>query len=163
MSPLPVLYDVEFAAWQIAHTPDAFGPSIFESLFPHKRSLWFDKQGQPITIEQWGELRQLGRKPGGEWGEGSYCRIALDDIGDVRVSTVWLGLDGGYGGGPPVIFETMVFGGKYDQYQMRYCTEWEAIVGHGEAVADIQMGMAPWWSQGGQESDEWRMEAREDG
>lgn len=43
-------------------------------------------------------------------------------FGLVRVSTVFLGIDHRFGGdGPPVLFETMIFGGPLDQYQRR-CT-----------------------------------------
>ena len=53
------------------------------------------------------------------------------------VSTVWLGLDHGFGmGGPPLIFETMIFGdhGVSDHGQWRYSTEQAARQGHAEAV-----------------------------
>ena len=53
----------------------------------------------------------------------------------VRVSTVFLGLDHRFvGGGPPLLFETMVFGGKHDGAQWRYSTWDEAIAGHDAAV-----------------------------
>lgn len=44
---------------------------------------------------------------------------------DVRVSTVFLGLDHRFGSeGPPLLFETMIFGGEHDQYQER-CSTWD--------------------------------------
>jgi len=49
---------------------------------------------------------------------------------EVRVSTVFLGIDHGFGEGPPVLFETMVFGGEFDQEQERYCTWDQAEKGH---------------------------------
>ena len=52
---------------------------------------------------------------------------------DVRVSTVFLGLDHSCGQGRPVLFETMIFGGKHDQWQDRYCTRAEAVEGHKKA------------------------------
>jgi len=51
-------------------------------------------------------------------------------IGDVTVSTVFLGLDHQYGIGEPLLFETMIFGGVHDQYQERYSTWDEAVAGH---------------------------------
>ncbi|KKL94572.1 hypothetical protein LCGC14_1863300, partial [marine sediment metagenome] len=48
----------------------------------------------------------------------------------VEVSTVFLGLDHSFGRGAPILFETMIFGGKQDQYQERYYTWEEAEVGH---------------------------------
>ena len=51
-------------------------------------------------------------------------------IGDVRVSTVFLVIDHQWGSGPPLLFETMVFGGEYDQDQERYSTWKQAEKGH---------------------------------
>jgi hypothetical protein len=62
----------------------------------------------------------------------------------LEISTVWLGIDHSFGdGGPPLIFETMIFGRDSDtgktrygdeRYQMRYATEAGAVAGHAEAV-----------------------------
>lgn len=47
-------------------------------------------------------------------------------IGQIRISTVFLGVDHSFSGkGPPVLFETMVFGGEHDQ-EMDRCSTWEA-------------------------------------
>lgn len=51
-------------------------------------------------------------------------RVASTAKGHVLVSTVFLGLDHQWGDGPPMIFETMIFGGEHDQYQER-CSTWE--------------------------------------
>ena len=56
--------------------------------------------------------------------------IGKDQFGSVSVSTVFLGMDHSFGGGDPVLFETMIFGGEHDQYQERYCTWDEAEKGH---------------------------------
>jgi len=55
----------------------------------------------------------------------------------IRVSTVFLGLDLG-SGDPPIVFETMIFGGDHDQYQERYSTWEEAYLGHANAVQLVQ-------------------------
>jgi hypothetical protein len=53
----------------------------------------------------------------------------------IRVSTVFLGLDHNLGLiGPPVLWETMIFGGKLDQYQERYSSRKDAEVGHELAI-----------------------------
>jgi hypothetical protein len=51
------------------------------------------------------------------------------------VSTVFLGIDHNFGNGPPLLFETMVFGGEYDGYCKRYSTWEEAEGGHKTACA----------------------------
>jgi hypothetical protein len=53
---------------------------------------------------------------------------------DVTVSTVFLGLDHNWGDGPPILFETMIFGGERDEYQERYSTWGEAEEGHQRAI-----------------------------
>ena len=51
-------------------------------------------------------------------------RVAWTENGDVHVSTVFLGLNHQFGDGPPLLFETMIFGGEHDQYQDR-CSTWD--------------------------------------
>ena len=74
-----------------------------------------------------------------EWGrafEMSDRRVKRDDIADdVTVSTVFLGIDHRIWVGPPLLFETIIFGGQHDQYCERYSTWDEAIAGHEKAVA----------------------------
>jgi hypothetical protein len=124
----------------------------------------FDRQGEPISIRRWGELRERGLDPDGHYGPNSYVRVGEDTVGEAKISTVWLGMDHGFNFGDPdnyrpVIFETMIFGGEFDEHMMRYCTEAEAVKGHAEAVTDLTAGMRPWWAYGGEEDDEWRMPA----
>lgn len=52
----------------------------------------------------------------------------------IRVSTVFLGLNHQWGDGPPLLFETMIFGGEHDEDQWRYSTWDEAVAGHTAAV-----------------------------
>lgn len=62
---------------------------------------------------------------------------------DIKVSTVFLGIDHRFGmAGPPILFETMVFGGLLDQEQMRYATMVEARAGHVAMVARVKMAEA---------------------
>ncbi len=71
----------------------------------------------------------------GRWFETANRHVAENTLpNDVRVSTVFLGLDHSFGQGTPVLFETMIFGGEHDQYQERYGTWEEAEAGHKKAV-----------------------------
>lgn len=55
-----------------------------------------------------------------------------------RVSTVFLGYDHSYGETEsPLLFETMVFDGDFDGYQMRYSTYEDALKGHQEILQKI--------------------------
>ncbi len=93
------------------------------------RSLYYRKDGSPYE----------GPNATLEWAKDfenrEYQGVARDDFDGGYVSTVWLGLDHRYSeSGPPLIFETMVFGGPLDGEQDRYSTESEAIKGHKEMV-----------------------------
>jgi hypothetical protein len=92
-----------------------------------------DEQGNPVPVEdviEWGK-----------WFETADRHIGKDTIGDVTVSTVFLGIDHSYGTGAPVLFETMVFGGVHDGYQDRYTTRWEALIGHIQVVKMVKDDM----------------------
>src|SRR6266852_1234578 len=69
------------------------------------------------------------------WLETAERKVAHDQISpDVRVSTVFLGLDHSFDQGPPLLFETMIFGGKHSYFQERYTTWEQAEEGHKRAV-----------------------------
>jgi hypothetical protein len=69
------------------------------------------------------------------WYESADNRIALAEMEDVTVSTVFIGRDSQFRpGGPPLIYETMCFGpGQYNR-SWRYSTRQEALDGHRRAV-----------------------------
>lgn len=79
----------------------------------------------------------VGRDEWATWMALSDRRVAVTDIDrDVSVSTVFLTLDHSFREeGPPVLFETMIFGGPHDQYCERYETWEQAEAGHAKAVA----------------------------
>lgn len=74
----------------------------------------------------------------GKWLQTAKRHVADDEANDVRVSTVFLGLDHSFGQGPPILYETMIFGGEHDGYQDRYATRAEAIEGHKKALKLIE-------------------------
>jgi hypothetical protein len=65
-------------------------------------------------------------------------RVAQTEIGDVCVSTVFLGLDHQFGEGPPLIFETLVMGGAFNDEVDRYSTWEEAEEGHTRMVSRVR-------------------------
>lgn len=115
--------------------------------------MYFNRQGQPITMEEWGALRwtdDLERNDYSRVGLDTYP--ALEDLVDpletravVTVSTVWLGINHSWGRGIPIIFETMIFGGDYDGELTRYATEAAAAEGHQQTIDDIRAGAVPWF------------------
>lgn len=74
------------------------------------------------------------------WFEDVENRIvAKDKVDDVEVSTVFLGIDHDFSGqGPPVLWETMIFGGRYNESQGRYCSHADALKGHAAALAAVK-------------------------
>jgi len=75
------------------------------------------------------------------WMEANHRNRHVADtyFGAVRISTVFLGLDHsfreidvamGLEPGPPILWESMVFGGPLDGEQVRYATRAEADAGH---------------------------------
>lgn len=67
----------------------------------------------------------------------SKRRIDQTYIGDSEVSTVFLGLDHNWSGGAPILFETLVFGGKLDGEMNRYSSLEDAKAGHLEMVGRV--------------------------
>ncbi len=86
----------------------------------------YDKEGKPIDFLTWAKLFE----------DLDYKVVRMTELQNCSVSTVWLGLDHRFGGsGKPLIFETMVFVGDFDEdYCERYETLEEAVEGHERAV-----------------------------
>ena len=103
-------------------------------------SLYFDRDGAAIDSPTWSGL----------FGDIAYKRVDRTTVTDTAdpmktydVSTVWLGLDHGFGAGAPLIFETMVFGDGSDEMATeRYSTEPQAREGHTAMVVSICATMA---------------------
>jgi hypothetical protein len=103
-----------------------------------------DEQGEPVPepdIVQWGQWLQTAFKTGSR-------HLAKDTVDPYWVSTIFLGLDHGFGDGAPVLWETIIFG-TWEEYeiipgkprkcrktvgQFRYCSKAEALAGHARAV-----------------------------
>ena len=77
-----------------------------------------------------------------EWFGSVDRQVAVDEIGDVRVSTVFLGVDHQFNlGGPPLLYETMVFGGTLDEEMRRYPTRAAALKGHARMVKRVRQSI----------------------
>jgi hypothetical protein len=75
------------------------------------------------------------------WFETGKRTVGADDVGvDVHVSTVFLGLDHSFSHGPPLLFETIVFGGRHDGYQKR-CSTWADAEAQHQAALDLVRGV----------------------
>lgn len=74
------------------------------------------------------------------WFENPNNRIVKQTtIKKSKISTVFLGLDHSFSNkGKPILWETMIFGGKDDGYQERYTSEKDALKGHQKAINIIK-------------------------
>lgn len=73
------------------------------------------------------------------WFDNADLLVAHAHIGDVEVSTVFLGIDFDSGIREfPVVFETRVFGGPLDQERELYATWDGAIAGHNRWCAEVR-------------------------
>jgi hypothetical protein len=107
---------------------------------------YYGLDGQPISRDEFVKLWRLRQVARGQANHGESLpeddpsRIGSDRVGDAWISTVWLGIDHGYGHGPPIIFETMIFGGRDDGFQARYATKEAALAGHRRVVEAVKYG-----------------------
>ena len=76
----------------------------------------------------------------GIWENTNTRNLAYDTIGKINISTVFLGLDYQFGGGPPILFETCIFGRDRHGEITRYCTYEEAIEGHKKIFSSLILG-----------------------
>ena len=71
------------------------------------------------------------------WFESADRQVRDTARDDVRVSTVFLGLDHGFPGRRPQLFETMLFVNGALEGRERYCTWDEAEAGHERWVTRV--------------------------
>jgi hypothetical protein len=89
--------------------------------------LYFNIDGEPISLVEWANLFEMLE----------YRSLNKTTVGELRISTVWLGVDHNQIGDIPLIFETMVFldASLLDVvYTRRYTTKEQAVAGHAEVV-----------------------------
>jgi len=73
------------------------------------------------------------------WFETHDRRVLRDAVRrGVAISTVFLALDHAWMGGPPVLWESMIFGGVFDGWQERYTSRLDALRGHARLIAMVE-------------------------
>lgn len=91
-------------------------------------TLFYNRQGESISEELFMHLR---------FRDETYWRVAFTRLSDdLEVSTVWLGIDHGFGHYGPLIFETLVFGDDSGEAMWRYRTEDEALEHHQQLITE---------------------------
>lgn len=76
-----------------------------------------------------------------KWFGKANRRIARTESVKGTVSTVFLGSDHSFGYGPPLLYETLVFGGPLDGEMRQYSTRERAIEGHMNMVEKVKEGV----------------------
>jgi len=83
-----------------------------------------------VDLETW--ARWFGQ-------DNNRRKIESTMIGEALISTVFIGIDHNYlGKGPPILYETMVFGGPLDGNMDRYFSREQAIRGHKAMVEQVK-------------------------
>ena len=93
----------------------------------NKHYILKDKKTEEVDLMTWAT-----------WFETAERHVAKEKVGEVTVSTIFLGIGHSFGYGPPLLFETMVFGGQLDQEMERYTTYNEAESGHKKMVERVK-------------------------
>jgi hypothetical protein len=94
--------------------------------------MWYklDKENNPVICVDMADYA--------EWLENNKNQkvVKQENIDDILVSTVFLGLDHSFSTpwNNPILWETMIFGGEFDQYQDRYSSYEDALKGHEKAM-----------------------------
>jgi hypothetical protein len=95
----------------------------------------FDEQGEPLpvsTFEEWAR-----------WCERTDRGVARTVVtSEVVVLTTFNGVDE-VESGPPLLFDTRVFGGLLDGEDVQYPTRAEALAGHARLVEWCRLGSSP--------------------
>jgi hypothetical protein len=97
-----------------------------------------DDDGNPVPCDDvlvWAEWYEQSRS--------NNCRVVKQDWAEtedttVGVSTVFLALDHAFMGGPPILWESLVFGTSLDGEMRRYRSKAEALRGHEELVQRVR-------------------------
>ena len=100
---------------------------------------YFDRDGNPLTQEEFEQKHS----------DIEYQRVGVFETlanGEkISVATIWVGMNLSFvPNEDPVIFETMVFGGRNNGLCRRYSTELEALMGHNEIVDIVQDTLYQW-------------------
>ncbi len=90
-----------------------------------------DDRGQPHVEPDWEKWAQWFAT------HGDARIVGKTQIGSVKVSTVFLGINHQWGHGPPILWETLVRGGHLHEAQERYTSQAEAVAGHEEMVKRV--------------------------
>lgn len=108
------------------------------SYIPGEMNYILDEEGNPLKVTNTIKWAQ--------WFEEADRRVKQTEIRNVKVSTIFLGLDHNFiGKGAPILWETMVFGfpdgHELDSKQERYTSRADAVKGHDAMVVRVKRAL----------------------
>lgn len=107
--------------------------------WPLSPSLYYGPDGEPLGLWEWAELFERRHE---DLAPESWWRKLTELGAGLEVSTVWLGIDHNFLGGPPLTWETMVFGhDREEEGCWRYATRAEAFDDHERIVRELRAGV----------------------
>jgi hypothetical protein len=126
-------------AWKGEDDPDSIMAKFMGGM--REDPFWYclDEDNKPFPCDVEKANAFMGNRPRRRVGN-TYIWLPWP----AQISTVFLALDHNWGEGPPVLFETMIFGGPLDQFQWRYCTWEEAEEGHKKALLWARLAPFLW-------------------
>jgi len=109
---------------------------------PRRHLLYgLDGAGEPVPLEIAAEADVAG------WGAvfaDPNRVVAQDTVAGRVLSTVFLGIDYGFGSGPQQLYETAVFGSRQEVSVLRrWATRAEAAEGHARILAEMVERLGP--------------------
>lgn len=106
-------------------------PDILDKLFARMGHYTLDENDLPVLCgnrQQWSD-----------WMQTANIHFGDTQIGEVRVSTVFLGINHDWlRKGKPVLFETLVFGGELNDTRWSYTSAVDAEFGHAAMVKLVE-------------------------
>lgn len=101
-----------------------------------------DKQIQPVNAQEyikWVKITTIAQKENHDHLRVAESRVGV--LGEIWISTVFMGVNHRFGEGPPLLFETLVFSESHKQIDgmcMRTSTWAEAEIAHQDMVERVQ-------------------------
>lgn len=107
---------------------------MYDPFWDEPRGYYYDVQGNPMSLRDWAASFEHDR------------HIRESTVRGLWVSTIWTGIHMDFLGGPPRVFETMVFDGSPGRPVGRYGGRWAGLrgaeIGHEKVIEQVEQD---WW------------------
>jgi len=112
---------------------------MLKKLFRLKYGRLYERDNDKYVLKGHGIKKEPDLLEWDKWFETHPRQLKVTNMHGKRISTVFLGLDHGWHGDKPILFDTMIFGDDMlGEDTRRYATWDEAIKGHWEMVEEVK-------------------------